>query len=123
MNSISQEVLINIKPSFVNLPDHWQIFERAVIQLAADDRVLGLYLSGSFANGKPDHWSDIDLYIIVEDGQADSIIVEQQKIIASIAPVATSFPATHLGDPHQIIVFTKRVSRFMWTFSIRSCQS
>ncbi len=92
---------------FFNLPDHWQIFERAITLLAADTSVLGLYLSGSFANGKPDRWSDIDLCIVVENGRVDTILIDQQKLIDSIAPVVTKFPAIHLGNSHQIIVFYK----------------
>jgi predicted nucleotidyltransferase len=87
-------------------PDHWRIASRAIELLAADDQVLGLYLSGSFANSKPDRWSDIDFYIIARrDSSIDELISDQNKLIRDVADIATLFPATHLGDPHQVIVF------------------
>jgi len=95
------------RPRFEAFPDHWQIASRAIERLTADDRVLGLYLSGSFAKGKPDRWSDIDIYVIVPDGAADEVIASHAALIREVGDIATVFPATHLGDPHQIIVFYK----------------
>ena len=96
-----------VSPAFEGLPEHWRIASRAVEDLSGDDRVLGLYLAGSFASGQADRWSDIDLYVVVPDGQADELISSHSSLIREIADVATLFPATHLGDRHQIIVFYK----------------
>jgi len=96
------------RPVFEGFADHWRIASRAIERLAADVRVAGIYLSGSFAKGKPDRWSDIDLSIIVvPDGSVDDVIRSHEELIREVAEVATSFPATHLGDPHQLIVFYK----------------
>jgi predicted nucleotidyltransferase len=91
--------------AFKKFPEHWQVASRAIELLQADERVLGLYLSGSFAKGKPDRWSDIDFYVLVSDGAEDEVIRSHERLFREVADVATLFPATHLGDPHQIIVF------------------
>ena len=93
------------RAAFDGFPDHWQIASRAIERLAAAERVVGLYLSGSFAKVKPDRWSDIDLYVVVPDGAADEVINSHERLIGEVGDMATMFPATHLGDPHQIIVF------------------
>lgn len=96
------------RPVFEGFADHWRIASRAIERLAADERVDGLYLSGSFAKGKPDRWSDIDLYVIVvPNGSVEEVIRSHETLISEVADVATSFPATHLGDPNQLIVFYK----------------
>jgi hypothetical protein len=51
------------RPVFEGFNDHGRVASRAIEHLAADVRVAGLYLSGSFAKGKPDRWSDNDLPI------------------------------------------------------------
>jgi hypothetical protein len=93
------------RAAFDGFPDQWQIASRAIERLATAERVVGLYLSGSFAKGKPDRWSDIDLYVVVPDGTADEVIGSHERLIRGVGDLATMFPATHLGDPHQIIVF------------------
>lgn len=94
------------RTAFEAFPDHWRIASRAIELLAPDERVSGLFLSGSFAKGKPDRWSDIDFYIIAKsDSSVEEVISHQDKLIREVADVATLFPATHLGDPHQVIVF------------------
>ncbi|GAC1520694.1 MAG: aminoglycoside 6-adenylyltransferase [Chloroflexota bacterium] len=91
--------------AFERLPEHRRLAERAIRALSEDAAVLGLYLSGSFAYGVPDRWSDIDLYILVGDGEAGRTIARHDTLIRGVGPIGTIFPATHLGDSHQIIVF------------------
>jgi predicted nucleotidyltransferase len=94
------------RTAFAAFPEHWRIASRAIELLAADEQVSGIYLSGSFAKGKPDRWSDIDLYLIARpDSSVEELIRRHDKLIRDVADVATLFPATHLGDPHQLIAF------------------
>ena len=60
----------------------------------ADAGVLGLYLSGSFAKGMPDRWSDVDLYVVVADGMVEEMIDSHHQLIRAVGDVATLFPAT-----------------------------
>ena len=86
-------------------PEHYQILQKAVALLAADHRVQGIYLTGSFANGSPDLYSDLDINLIVPTKERETVIKDHQQLREGIAEVATQFPATHLKNPNQIIVF------------------
>lgn len=101
----STDAVESARAALDGFPEHWQIASRAIKRLGADERVLGLYLSGSFAKGKPDRWSDIDLHVVVPDGAVDEVLGSHERLIREVGDIATSFPATHLGDPHLIIVF------------------
>ena len=87
------------------LQEHEGILNRAIALLSEDSQVLGIYLAGSFALGSPDEWSDIDLYIIVANGDVDRTLQRHHDLFGRVGPLLTLFPATHLGDPHQIIAF------------------
>jgi predicted nucleotidyltransferase len=89
------------RSAFEGFPEHWLIASRAIERLQADERVSGLYLSGSFAKGEPDRWSDIDLYVVVADGAVDEVVASHARLIREVGDVTTLFPATHLGDPDQ----------------------
>ena len=46
------------------------------------------------------------MYVLVPKGTIDEVIADHERdLIPSVARVGTIFPATHLGDPHQLIVF------------------
>ena len=43
-------------------------FERYVSYISKMDGVLRIYLFGSYANGEPTDYSDIDLFVVLRDG-------------------------------------------------------
>ncbi len=90
---------------FGAFPTHLRIAMKAINLLDQDPKVLGLYLSGSFSKGKPDNYSDIDINILVEEPEREQIIKNHSQLIHDVGKIAAVFPATHLGDPNQIIVF------------------
>jgi predicted nucleotidyltransferase len=92
---------------FLGLPVHEGIARRAIDLLAADAEVIGLYLAGSFAFGQPDKYSDVDLYIVIPNGSKDEVLRRAAAMVRDVETVATWFPATHLGDPAQLIVIYK----------------
>lgn len=90
---------------FQGLPDHEQLAKRIIERLAVDEHVTGVFLSGSFAKGKPDKYSDLDFYIVVPEGQKETVVAAHKSLFESVGKLGTIFPATHLGDPNQIIAF------------------
>ncbi len=120
--TIAFDAVERARAAFDGFPNHWQIASLAIERLAADERVIGLYLSGSFANGKPDHWSDVDLYVVVPDGAADDLIASHQRLISEVGSIATKFPATHLGDPRQIIVFYRAIEPIHFDYQYRELE-
>ncbi|HEY7392999.1 MAG TPA: hypothetical protein VH640_31055 [Bryobacteraceae bacterium] len=91
--------------SFSTLPDHRALAEYIIHALHDDERVLGLYLSGSFAYGTPDVYSDLDFYILVAAALRDQIERDHLHLREQAGAVIADFPATHLNDPHQFITF------------------
>jgi hypothetical protein len=90
---------------FAGLPEHKRIASAAYDLFHEDSRIIGLCLSGSFAYGAPDRYSDIDFTIIVPAEQREAIIREHMALFHKVGKVGTLFPATHLNIPNLIIVF------------------
>lgn len=102
---IATDAVEAARSAFEGLPEHWEIAARVIERLQADESVMGLYLSGSFAQGKPDRWSDIDIYVVVADEALHEVASRHERLIRQAGDIVASFRATHLGDPHQRIVF------------------
>jgi predicted nucleotidyltransferase len=89
--------------TFDHFPDHRRIAENILRLLREDERVRGVYLSGSFVAGKPDRYSDLDLYLLVRREHRERIKREHSSLRAKVGELISDFPATHMGDPNQII--------------------
>lgn len=107
MQHPSRQMIQELLASFSTLPDHRTLAEYITRALIKDDRVLGLYLSGSFAHGAPDVYSDLDFYILVLADLRDQIERDHLQLREQAGAVIADFPATHLNDPHQFITFYK----------------
>jgi predicted nucleotidyltransferase len=99
--------MMELPQSFDRFPDHRKIAENILKLLRQDERVLGVYLSGSFAHGKPDQYSDLDFYILVAMENRDRIKKNHAKLRANVGELLSDFPATHMSDPNQIIALYK----------------
>ncbi len=53
-------------------PPHQIILDRFVAACQADERVVAAFLGGSYASGKADVYSDLDLYLIITDEMYDN---------------------------------------------------
>jgi predicted nucleotidyltransferase len=96
---------MELPPSFLAFPAHRRIAERILEELVRDERVLGIYLSGSFARGNPDTYSDLDFNILVPSDMREAIKNEHARLREHVGEVVCDFPAIHLGDPNQLITF------------------
>lgn len=54
--------------------------------LSRDDRVLGVWLVGSYAAGTYDRFSDVDLLVVVDPGDLPGFCTDWPRICAEIAP-------------------------------------
>lgn len=62
------------------------LIERAEHVLSQDDRVLGVWLVGSFGRGTNDQFSDVDLWVVVAADDADSFCDDWPKLSDEISP-------------------------------------
>lgn len=56
-------------------------------RLEADDRIRGLFLSGSFGRSTADAFSDIDLLAVVPAEHHDALAAEWRGVLDAIAPI------------------------------------
>lgn len=82
---------------------HAAFLERALPLLQADGRIVGVAAAGSFANGKMDEFSDLDLVIAVEPSFMAAITVERHRIAAELGPLVAAFTGEHVGEPRVLI--------------------
>ncbi|HEX4215593.1 MAG TPA: nucleotidyltransferase domain-containing protein [Candidatus Dormibacteraeota bacterium] len=74
-----------------------RLLRRSVGVLRSDPRILAAWLVGSFASGRADAYSDIDVHCCVEDEALDAFRGDGWKeVLARITPtvMATTFPPT-----------------------------
>jgi predicted nucleotidyltransferase len=94
---------MELPPGLSMFPGHRKLAENILVALLRDDRVSGIYLSGSFAFGKPDRYSDLDLHILVPAEGREAIERDHTELRNEVGSIVSDFPALHLGDPHQFV--------------------
>ncbi|WP_329005333.1 nucleotidyltransferase domain-containing protein [Kribbella sp. NBC_00709] len=62
------------------------LIERAKDVLSKDDRVLGVWLVGSYGRGSDDQFSDVDLWVVVAPDDAESFCDDWPKTADEISP-------------------------------------
>lgn len=62
------------------------LHERAVRVLGADERVTSVEVSGSVGAGTADHWSDLDLSVVVAPEHHEAFLAEWPTWLAAITP-------------------------------------
>jgi predicted nucleotidyltransferase len=61
--------------------------EEAREALKGDKRIVAAWLGGSFASGKCDAWSDVDLHVAIPDVEWDSVFGERHQLLSAIRPL------------------------------------
>jgi hypothetical protein len=69
-----------------------------------DPQILGMLLGGSFASGEADEYSDLDMQLVVEDGQVEQLVRRLRTLADQAGRVVAAFSAEHVGLPHMLIV-------------------
>ncbi|HEY9010447.1 MAG TPA: nucleotidyltransferase domain-containing protein [Devosia sp.] len=60
---------------------------RVVDALEPDERIRGLFLTGSFGRGTADQWSDVDLLALVEKEQQEAVAADWRQVLEAITPI------------------------------------
>jgi predicted nucleotidyltransferase len=61
--------------------------------------VHAFYESGAIAFNRLDEWSDVDLYVVVDDGRADDAFVAVEAALKSLSPIRQKFGIPQLPWP------------------------
>jgi hypothetical protein len=72
-------------------PRH-QFIAHATEVLAADERIVAVYLVGGFAVGLGDPWSDVDLQCVVAEAAFDEVVTQGLDLVERITPVVYAQP-------------------------------
>jgi hypothetical protein len=104
-------------------PRQRHFLTRLLPPLQTFDWIQAIWLSGSFARGDGDRWSDLNLHLLIEDAQADSVVaqlcsllnqqivegwharLEAREIVSGLTFVAETADATR-GGVHFTIRWT-----------------
>ena len=97
--------------AFEAFPEHWQIALRAIERLAADQRVLGLYLAGRSRTRALIAGLTSTSTHHRRGCRGRRVIASQGRPPGEVGDIAASFPATHLGDPIRSSPSAERASR------------
>lgn len=79
------------------------------------DYVYAFYESGAIAFNRLDEWSDLDLYLVVDDGKADDAFVAVETALKSLSPIRQKFGIPQLPWPGVSQAFYKleRASEYL----------
>jgi predicted nucleotidyltransferase len=62
-------------------PHHQAVVDRFVSACQADERIVAAFLVGSYVKGKPDRYSDLDLYLITTDEAYDDFASTRDSFV------------------------------------------
>ncbi|MNM57855.1 hypothetical protein D3C81_690730 [compost metagenome] len=82
---------------------HASFLHRALPLLQADTRIVGVAAAGSYANGKMDEFSDLDMVIAVDPSCIAAVMDERHRIAAELGPLVAAFTGEHVGEPRVLI--------------------
>lgn len=74
-------------PEMAGFADARELLSRAVHVLAEDSRVVACALSGSFATGMADEYSDIDVDVLLDPRRSEDFYKDLPKTLAKIGPI------------------------------------
>ena len=94
-------------PNLDRLPEHRSLLESAVARFRDDARIAGLVTGGSLAHGAADFYSDVDLYMIVQDKAFDEIFAERDAIVEAVGSPLFGFDVDPMpgGSTDHIVIF------------------
>ena len=61
-----------------------ELLDRIVAALRTDERVAAAWFAGSLGRGDADAWSDLDVWVVVEDEHAGAVIAGSRSFVAAV---------------------------------------
>jgi predicted nucleotidyltransferase len=86
------------------IPDrHRNFLISAIEHLEKDTRIAGVAAGGSFLSDTMDEFSDLDLVIVAEADQLESVLTDRHRIAGSLGRLLAGFTGEHVGEPRLFI--------------------
>jgi hypothetical protein len=82
---------------------HKELLQGIIKKLSARLDLLGLAIAGSFLTNQMDDYSDLDLKVVADPGQWETVRETRKRIASSIGPLVSAFTAEHVGVPQMLI--------------------
>lgn len=82
---------------------HRELLHGIIEKLSARSDMLGLAIAGSFLTNQMDDYSDLDLKVVADPGQWETVRETRKRIAASVGPLVSAFTAEHVGVPQMLI--------------------
>ena len=92
--------------------DHWprtlpcahkELLQEIIEKLSARSDLLGLAIAGSFLTDQMDDYSDLDLKVVADPREWQTVREARKQIAASVGPLVSAFTAEHVGVPQMLI--------------------
>jgi hypothetical protein len=77
--------------------------------------VIGMVLAGSFADGKPDLYSDLDIRVVLVNGSFERVFEQREEMARDRGPLVAAFTGEHVGEPQLLITLYQ--DSCTWTIS------
>ena len=82
---------------------HRRFLDELKAKTEADQRLLGVAVSGSVGIGNATEESDLDLIIVVEDENFAQVMDDRMGFVSRFGKVLSAFTGEHVGEPRLII--------------------
>lgn len=88
----------------MHLPwQHAAVLKTITRCVAEDGRFSGLAAGGSLLTGGLDHYSDLDLIVVVADEHHGAVMEQRRDVAASWGSLLAAFTGEHVGEPRLLI--------------------
>jgi len=65
--------------------------------------VIGMAIAGSFVEGTPDIYSDLDLRVVLANGSLERVFPRREEFASECGPLVAAFTGEHVGEPQLLI--------------------
>ncbi|HKW60307.1 MAG TPA: hypothetical protein VJR46_11210 [Candidatus Dormibacteraeota bacterium] len=85
------------------LPRHHRRLLAACEMGFAEPDVAGMAIAGSFVDGRPDEYSDVDLRLVLAEGSLDRVFARKVELARQAGPLVAFFTGEHVGEPQLLV--------------------
>jgi hypothetical protein len=69
----------------------------------SEPNVVGMAIAGSFVDGLPDAYSDLDLRMVLANGSLQRVFPRREELARACGPLVAAFTGEHVGEPHLLV--------------------